>query len=435
LPVYALPFNLVVLLFLYSLKFREKYSYNLSEVYYQHNSPEKNLYIFLNNKERFRYKIFIPVKLPFFGTWKVSQGHNGDHTHQGDYRYAWDFIIVNQMDKQFKNDGNFPDDYFCYNKPVIAPENGIIEEVLDGIEDNIIGQVNLKENWGNTIIIKHSDEVYSKLCHLKKGSIKVKKGEEVKFGQIVALCGNSGRSPFPHLHFQLQSYPFIGSATLDYPLSNYVGHVDGNFSLHTHSRPIINQQVSNIEANSLLVSAFNFIPGQVFEFNGSSGPEKQKVSWEVKVDEYNQSYIYCSKSNAKAYFENDKNLFFFTYFEGSKKCFLFYFFQAIFKIQKGYYQDLQIIDRFPLYLTYPKRILWFYDFMSPFVILIKSEFSLKCKEIDDTVSPSKIRLISKMSNYFLNKKIEERDFIIDIHNGEIASIIMSDINHKITITR
>ena len=431
LPIYSLPFNLVSLLFLYSLKFREKYSYSMSEVYFQHNSPEKNLYIFLNNKERFRYKLFIPIKLPFFGNWKVSQDDNGEYTHKGDFRYAWDFVITDDDGKQFKNEGDFTEDYFCYNKPIIAPENGFVDEVVDGIEDNVIGQSNLKDNWGNTIIIKHSDDVYSKLCHLKKGSIKVKKGDQVRFGQIIANSGNSGRSPYPHLHFQIQENPHIGSVTIEYPLSNYIEHSSGESFLRIHSKPKKNQLVSNVEASPLIVSALNFIPGQIIEFEATKDSVIKNLSWEVKVNEYNESYFSCSQTGSKAYFENDQNLFYFTYFEGDKKSDLFTFFRALFKIQKGYYQDMQVVDHFPLYLTYPGKILWFYDFISPFVTFIRSEFTISCKEIDDTMSPSKITLASENVNYFFRKRLDSRRYEIELSAGKISSVSEPENNYSI----
>ncbi len=414
LSIYSLPFNMVVLLFLYALKFREKYSYRLSEVFFQHNAPEKNLYIFLNNKERFRYKLFTPIKLPFFGTWTVSQAHDGEYTHKGLYRHAWDFVIENQEGKQYKNNGDYPEDYFCFNKPVIAPEMGIVEEVLNDIEDNTIGQNNLRDNWGNTIIIKHENGIYSKLSHLKQNSIKVKKGEEVQFGQIIASCGNSGRSPYPHLHFQIQAYPFIGSVTMDYPLSNYIEQINETFNLHTHAMPKMNQLVSNIESTNLLVSAFGFIPGQVLGFNVTDGSGTHEISFEVKVNEFNQTYLYCQLTGAMAFFENDKNLFYFTYYEGDKSSYLYYFFLAVFKSQTGFYPNLEIRDRLPLYLTFPKALLWFHDFISPFVLLVKSEFKLACKSIDDPVSPTHITLVSSLSNYLLKKKINEIQFSVDI---------------------
>ena len=431
-PIYALPFNIVVLLFLYSLKFREKYSYSLSEVYFQYNSPEKNLYTFLNNKERFRYKLFTPIKLPFFGTWQVSQGQDGEYTHKGMYQHAWDFVIVNNEGKQFKNGGDFTEDYYCYNKPVIAPEDGVVEEIIDGIDDNIIGQPNLKDNWGNTIVIKHNNWVFSKISHLKKGSFKVKKGDEVKYGQIVANCGNSGRSPYPHLHFQLQENPYIGSVTLDYPLNNFIVHNNDTFELKTHAKPEKEQLVSNIETADMMVAALNFIPGQILEFKVGDAEE---AKWEVKVNELNQSYLQCGRTEAKAFFENDKNLFYFTYFEGNKKSELFYFFQALFKLQKGFYQNLEVTDQYPLYLTFPKNILWFHDFISPFLLLIQSKYSVRYKKIDDTVSPSKIELSSELNNYFLKKKINGRDFRITIDNLGIAAIDITDNNQKINLVR
>ncbi len=435
LSIYSLPFNLVVLLFLYSLKFREKYSYSLSEVYYQHNSPEKNLYIFQNNKDRFRYKWFTPIKLPFFGTWKVSQGHDGEYTHKGQYKHAWDFNIVNQSDNQFKNNGDFPEDYFCYGKPVIAPEDGTIEEIMDGIEDNIIGQTNLKENWGNTIIIKHNNEVYTKLSHLKKGSIRVHKGEDIKYGQIIAECGNSGRSPYPHLHFQVQAYPYLGSATIDYPISTYIHNEQDKFDFKTYSQPIENEFVSNIETSEILVDALKFIPGQVLQFKVTDGNNTKEINFEVKVNQYNQSYLYCPQTGAQAYFENDQNLFYFTYYEGSKKSYLYLLFLVLFKTQKGFYKNLVIKDRFPLYLTYPGYILWFHDFISPFVFLVKSGFSLRCKDIDDVLSPSKIVLESQMTNYMLGKKLNSISAQITLTKSGIETISISYKNKEILFKR
>lgn len=435
LSIYSLPFNMVVLLFLYALKFRNNFSYQLTEVFFQHNSPEKNLYIFLNNKERFRYKFFTPIKLPFFGTWKVSQAHNGEYTHQGLYQHAWDFVIENTEGKQYKNSGDFPEDYFCYGKPVLAPEKGIIEEVLDGIDDNTIGQNNLHDNWGNTIIIKHENDIYSKLSHLKKGSIQVNKGDEVHFGQIIAHCGNSGRSPYPHLHFQIQAYPFIGSVTMDYPLSNYIEHRGDNFDLLTHSKPQNNELVSNIETTSLLASALDFIPGQVLNFELTDGSVTKEISFEVQVNEFNQSYIYCQVTGAKAFFENDTHLFYFTYFEGSKSSYLYYVFLAIFKSQTGFYKGLEVADQLPLYLTYPKIILWFHDFISPFILLIKSEFKLRCEKINDSVAPSHILLVSTLSNYFLKKKLNEIQFTIHIGLDGIDKIEVVHANRNIVFKR
>jgi len=126
LPIYSLPFNLIVLLFLYALKFRMSPSPGLAEVLIQQNSPEKNLYSYHNDIVRFRHHEQVPVKLPFYGTWSVSQAHNGEHTHKGDWRFAWDFVITDQNNRQFTGSGDRLTDYLCYDKAVLAPADGTI---------------------------------------------------------------------------------------------------------------------------------------------------------------------------------------------------------------------------------------------------------------------------------------------------------------------
>jgi urea transporter/murein DD-endopeptidase MepM/ murein hydrolase activator NlpD len=435
LPVYSLPFNMIVLLFIYILKFRSEYSYSLAEAYYQYNSPEKNLYIFLNNAERFRYKQFRQIKLPFYGTWDISQGHNGKHTHKDMWRYAWDFVILNKDGKQFKNNGDFHEDYFCFGKPVIAPDDGIVESVINDVEDNIVGEVNLKNNWGNTIIIKHDDKVYTKLSHLKKSSIKVVEGESVKYGQMLAHCGNSGRSPYPHLHFQVQEFPFVGSETIDYPISNYVLHQENKFSFRTNKRPQINDKVSNIEVNELLKNAFHFTPGEILSFDVKGYNNIEKIHWEVKVNPFNETYMECSKSGALAYFEQDENLFHFTYFEGKKNCLLFYFFLGVYKVQEGYYQDLELNDNYPLSLVYPKYILWFQDFISPFFRFAKAEYNMKYEAIDDYMDPGRIKLASSLKNQFLNKNLNKVSFETEVKATGVETFIIKEKEITIELTR
>jgi len=219
---YSLPFNIVVLMFLYALKLREKRPRGLIETPVQLGNPERNLYLQSGNLKRFPARYPVAASLPFYGEWEVSQGHNGEHTHKGAWRNAWDFIITDKNGKQFKGKGDFTEDYFCFGKAITAPFEGTVIEVVNSIADNIIGDVDTKNNWGNTVIIKHADDIYSKLSHLKFHSVEVKEGDRVKQGRLLGKCGNSGRSPYPHLHFQFQSTPYIASPTLDYPLGHYL---------------------------------------------------------------------------------------------------------------------------------------------------------------------------------------------------------------------
>ncbi len=436
LPLYSLPFTLVTLLYLYILKFRVDYSHKLSEVFFQFNSPEKNLYTFYNKIERFRYHHLIPVKLPFWGTWQVSQAHDGEYTHQDKWKHAFDFVIVDNENKQFSNKGNYAEDYYCFNKPVIAPADGVVEKVTNDIEDNVIGQVNLKDNWGNTVILKHDDHTYSKLSHLKKDSIEVKEGDKVTAGQMLGRCGNSGRSPYPHLHFQMQENPWIGSFTMDYPFMNYIKHNPESTDYMSYARPHKDDLVSNVDVNELLKNAFQLVPGQLFNFKiKENNKEIGEVTWEVKVNPLNQSYLYCRETRSLAYFENHESLFYFTQFYGDRNGFLYEFFLGAYKIQKGFYKNLEINDSYPLHLHFPKKYLWFQDFISPFKIFTKSVYLLQYSTYDNSFDQSSITLNSNAINKILKKEISRKKYSIKITEFGLCSFTIFKPDKKLTLER
>ena len=221
LPVYSFPCTATVLLILISLKYKPE-SKGLALVHIQNYAPEKNLYKHIYNTERYQNNTLIQIHPPFFGEWLVSQGHNGGITHLGDWQYAWDFVIVDEDKKTYRGFGNELTDYYCYNVPILAPAAGYVTQIIDNVEDNAVGGMDIQQNWGNTIIIKHSEGLYSKISHIKQETFKVAVGDYVYRGQFLANCGNSGRSPEPHIHFQLQATPHIGSKTLNYPLAYFM---------------------------------------------------------------------------------------------------------------------------------------------------------------------------------------------------------------------
>ena len=434
LPIYSLPFNLVVLLFLYALKFRLRPSVKLSEVLIQHNSPEKNLYAFHNDVVRFRQHEQKPVILPFLGTWTVSQGHDGEHTHKDEFRHAWDFVITNMEEKQFMGSGDLLTDYFCYDKMVLAPADGTVEFVVDRISDNVVGEVNLKENWGNTVIIKHDEHLYTSLSHLKEGSIKVKEGDTIKEGAEIGRCGNSGRSPYPHLHFQIQETPYIGSVTKEYPISYHILHHENSFDLKSFEVPGLGDQISNIERNELLYNAFHFIPGKRFHFDVIMNGEQSECTWEVNTDPYNNAYIRCQQSGAMAYFVNDGNLLFFTHYSGHKKDLLYYFFMSTFQVQQGFYQDLTITDSYPLNLIFNQPLLGVQDLMAPFWKFLRSDFNCTYEWIDSDMAPTEIRLASSAKNSMAGRTVRTFEFTVVINEKGIHKLTVNSKNLKLEAT-
>jgi Peptidase family M23 len=56
---------------------------------------------------------------------------------------------------------------------------------------------------GNHVIVDHGDGVWSAHAHLRRGSVRVRRGDRVAAGQQLGEVGNSGNTTEPHLHFQL----------------------------------------------------------------------------------------------------------------------------------------------------------------------------------------------------------------------------------------
>jgi urea transporter/murein DD-endopeptidase MepM/ murein hydrolase activator NlpD len=395
LQLLSLPFNLVLLTFLYSLRFRTGQS-KFKEVAIQEGTPERNLYSFQSFTRRFPNFGWLQIKLPFYGEWYINQGHDGDETHQGEWANAWDFVIVNNDMLQYINEGNELTDYYCYGQNVLAPADGAVVVAEDGIEDNNIGEVNTFRNWGNTVIIRHAEGLFSKLSHLQNGSVSVKPGDNVHYGQVIGKVGSSGRSAFPHLHFQLQPTPYIGSKTIRYPLFVYLE--DGK-EIRTFNYPCTGQRVINIEENSLLKKAFNLMPGTKLNWKINTFRGTETVTWEVFTNSFNKSYIYCHTTKAIAGFLYDGAHFCFTYFEGNRESLLYSFYLAAFRLPLIFIDNIIIKDSLPVNRTFKGWRLFLQDFTAPFFQYLKVDFEVEMKRNGSEFDPDSIEYNSKLSGY------------------------------------
>jgi hypothetical protein len=183
--------------------------------------------VWLDDKDKIIGLLFLPHKpdipvpkkhetklsLPFKGRWLVFWG--GDtkelniHHDAPNQKFAFDFLGANEHGKSRGGDSQVNEDYFAFGREVLAPADGIVTDVINGVRDNLPGSMNPSSALGNAIFIQHREHEVSVLAHLKLGSIKVKVGDKVKKGQVIALCGNSGNSSEPHLHYHLQNTPII----------------------------------------------------------------------------------------------------------------------------------------------------------------------------------------------------------------------------------
>jgi urea transporter/murein DD-endopeptidase MepM/ murein hydrolase activator NlpD len=428
---YSLPFNVVVLSFLYALKLREKRPRKLIETPVQLGKPETNLYLYSRNIKRFPVVFPVSAALPFYGEWTVSQGHNGKHTHKGAWRHAWDFIVTDSQGQQFKNSGDFAEDYYCFDKAILAPADGTIAEVVNHIPDNAIGDINTKDNWGNTVIIKHYEHLYSKLSHLKFQSVEVKSGDSVNKGQVIGRCGNSGRSPYPHLHFQFQANPYVGSATIDYPFGHYLLKETAGYSLNSFDFPKENDILANPAKNEVLSRALRFIPGRrmkvILEVDSARTKWRKlagEYSWVAETDVYNTTYIRCDKHGETAYLYNKGDMHYFTNFTGKKYSPLFWFYISLFKVPMGFQVNSRITDSLPVHLLFSGILKYLQDFIAPLFIFLNADYQLFMQEEGDILSTDGIKLNAVITKKILGQKVNICQSAIGMNqSGEIEIVI------------
>lgn len=419
LQFYSLPFVITVLLTIMLLQQRT-YAKKLALVTYQYFSPETNLYRHTTNLTRFKNNTYVSLQLPFYGEWHVSQGYKGKITHLEDWENALDFVVQDEVEQTYKVPGTQVSDFYCYNLPVLAPADGYITEVADGIEDNDVNDVNLSSNWGNTVVIKHADGLFTKLAHLRKNSITVKINDFVKAGQVIGTCGNSGRSPEPHIHFQAQATSFIGSKTLAYPLAYYVSRIHDQYFFHSYNTPEEGTRVHNPAKTPLLTQAFHFTPGQQLKWLVEHNGKTERITWECRVNAWNQSYLYCLQTNAVAYYINNGTLFYFTGYTGSKKTLLFDFYIAAQKILLGYYHQMQLSDALSPDNLHSAWLLRLHDFAAPFYRFLRVSYESKFTHADDPYNPGKITITTKADALFSGRITRSKHYELHFSDNKLA---------------
>jgi len=153
------------------------------------------------------------LSLPFKGRWLVFWGGDtrelNQHHDAPNQRFAFDLLGVGEDGKTQRGDGTRNEDYYAFGREVLAPADGTVIEVIDGVRDNPPGSMNPYSAVGNCVVIQHREDEVSLLAHFKQGSIAVKAGDKVKRGQLLGQCGNSGNSSEPHLHYHLQNSPVV----------------------------------------------------------------------------------------------------------------------------------------------------------------------------------------------------------------------------------
>ncbi len=328
-PVLALPFTTVTLLFLYCARLLHNKHFKVVD--FLPGSPERNLDYYKTRLERFG-QTGLEVRLPFAGRWLVSQGYSGKFTHKDVWSEALDFMAVDEQGKVRKGLSNELGDFYTYGLPALAPANGKVVRVIDHLEDNAVAEINTSENWGNLVLLQHGPYLFSQLSHLMKGSITVKEGDQVAVGSSVGLVGNSGRSPEPHIHLHFQSTPEVGSSTVAVPFNQYMTLAKEN-AVTFNRVPEENEIIANVHADYEIKSFLSLAPGKHYRVRLTSPGEEKPVYelWQAKVDFWGNRYLENQKDD-RLFFYLGYDYFAALDFQGAKSSALFLFFLAMYRL-------------------------------------------------------------------------------------------------------
>ncbi len=136
-------------------------------------------------------------------------------------RFAIDWVKVGPNGDS-RHDGTAKNEnWWGWGEAVLAVADGEITKVVDEFPDNpprVVPPVTLDNIAGNHIILRITENRFVTYAHLQKGSIKVRVGDHVHRGDMLALLGNSGNTSGAHLHLQMtdrnsvlesQGVPFV----------------------------------------------------------------------------------------------------------------------------------------------------------------------------------------------------------------------------------
>jgi len=145
--------------------------------------------------------------------YKVSQGQKASSTHKKREAYAVDWNLRT-------------------GDPVHAARDGRVVGAGGWSKSK-------KRGRGNFIWVRHTDGTYAWYLHLMKDGVVVRRGQQIKTGQLIGYAGNTGKSSGPHLHFQV-SVPTSGRyafRTIPFRLQTSKGVVTKIKSGDLHQRP------------------------------------------------------------------------------------------------------------------------------------------------------------------------------------------------------
>jgi hypothetical protein len=124
-------------------------------------------------------------------------------------RFAIDYLQLQPDGRLFTGDSTKPESFQYFGADILAVADGPVVAAVDGLPEQVPGKnptgLALDQYVGNHIVQDLGDGNYALYAHIKTGTVKVKPGDRLGAGQVIASVGNTGNSTAPHLHFHVMN--------------------------------------------------------------------------------------------------------------------------------------------------------------------------------------------------------------------------------------
>jgi hypothetical protein len=122
-------------------------------------------------------------------------------------RFAIDFVKLDSLGHYAKGSQDTVGNWFGHGLEVLAVADGVVASVRDDFAESFTVSAHpgydSSKATGNYVSIDIGNKAFAFYEHLKPNSIRVKPGQHVKKGEVIALLGFTGQSTGPHLHFHV----------------------------------------------------------------------------------------------------------------------------------------------------------------------------------------------------------------------------------------
>jgi len=159
---------------------------------------------------------------------------------------------------------------------VYANCKGVVETVVDGLDTMPV----TSGSWGNYVLVKHPNGMYSRYCHLRKGTIKVKRGQTVDENTQLGVIGESGSVTARHLHFEVQKT--VSSSTRIDPTP----YLTKAIYVEEKKEETKNETVYTVVAGDTLIGIarkYNTTYQKLAEYNNISNPNLINVGQKIRI--------------------------------------------------------------------------------------------------------------------------------------------------------